>query len=330
MTSRLLLSALFLLPAVVAAQTAPPDADRVYEAAEVQPELVGGLAALQAQATYPEAARLAGTEGQVVVQFVVDEGGAVRDPVVLGAPDSLLAAAAVEAVRASSFTPGTVGGEPVRVRFAVPVRFVLRDAPAPPRPVEGAGELTLRVEYPESARREGVEGQVLVSVAVDEAGRPVDPVVVASPDARLSEAALDAVRRAQFVGGSGVGERFEIPISFSLDPEAYDRPAPVVGSDGVYETAEVAPELIGGLRGLQERLDYPEDARQAGIQGQVVVQFVVDEGGAVRDATVLRSPDAALSAAALRAVRPSRFKPGTVGGEPVRVRFAVPVTFRLR
>ena len=56
----------------------------------------------------------------------MDEGGAVRDPVVLGEPDSLLAAAAVEAVRASSFTPGTVGGEPVRVRFSVPFTFRLR------------------------------------------------------------------------------------------------------------------------------------------------------------------------------------------------------------
>ena len=306
---------------------APPADGRVYEAAEVPPELVGGLAALQARATYPEAARRAGAEGTVVVQFVVDEGGAVTDPVVLSAPDSLLAAAAVEAVRASSFTPGTVGGEPVRVRFAVPVRFVLRDEPTPTPP---ARAVTFRVEYPESARREGVEGRVVVSLGVDGAGRAVDPAVVSSPDERLSEAALDAVREAQFVGGAETSERFEIPVTFSLDPEAYDRPAPVVGADGVYETAEVQPELIGGLRGLQERVEYPEDARQAGIQGQVVVQFVVDEGGKVRDVTVLRSPDLALSAAALRAVRRSRFKPGTVGGEPVRVRFAVPVTFRLR
>jgi protein TonB len=111
-------------------------------------------------------------------------------------------------------------------------------------------------------------------------------------------------------------------------------PAPVLPDEtpdpGVFEVAEVQPELIGGLAGLQERVEYPEFARRAGIEGQVVVQFVVDERGNVVDPVVLRSPNELLSEAALEAVRESRFTPGQQRGRPVKVRFAVPVTFRLR
>ncbi len=106
-------------------------------------------------------------------------------------------------------------------------------------------------------------------------------------------------------------------------------PEPEPTEPDIFEVAEVQPELIGGLEGLQGRVFYPPDARAANVQGQVVLQFVVNEQGAVEDARVLRSPDDRLSEAALAAVRASRFTPGRQRGEPVKVRFAVPVTFRL-
>ena len=100
--------------------------------------------------------------------------------------------------------------------------------------------------------------------------------------------------------------------------------------DPIFTVVEVNPELIGGLVGLQSRVIYPEIAQRVGIEGQVVVQFVVDERGNVMDPVVLRSPSELLSEAALTAVRESRFTPGQQRGRPVKVRFAVPVTFRLR
>ncbi|MEM0963789.1 MAG: energy transducer TonB, partial [Bacteroidota bacterium] len=74
---------------------------------------------------------------------------------------------------------------------------------------------------------------------------------------------------------------------------------------------------------------YPSMAREAGIEGQVVVQFIVDEEGNVTDPVVLRSPADILSQAALEAVNASRFTPARQQGRAVKVRFAVPVTFRL-
>lgn len=94
--------------------------------------------------------------------------------------------------------------------------------------------------------------------------------------------------------------------------------------------SETPPTLIGGLEGLQRRVAYPESARRAGIQGQVVSEFIVGPAGTVECAQVIASPHAELTAAALDAVRTSTFTPGLLDGQPVRVRFALPISFRLR
>ena len=106
-------------------------------------------------------------------------------------------------------------------------------------------------------------------------------------------------------------------------------PPPTDEDDIFCRLYEVQPELVGGLAALQTAVVYPPDARAEGIEGQVVVQFLVQKDGAITDASVLRSPDERLSAAALDAVRQMTFTPGEQRGRTVVVRFAVPVTFRL-
>lgn len=94
--------------------------------------------------------------------------------------------------------------------------------------------------------------------------------------------------------------------------------------------AEEAPILLGGLSGLARRTRYPTEARRRGFEGKVCLQFVVSEEGAVENVTVTRSAHPLLDAEAVRAVRASRFTPGRRDGVPVRVRFSLPVQFRLR
>ncbi|MEM6288800.1 MAG: TonB family protein [Bacteroidota bacterium] len=125
------------------------------------------------------------------------------------------------------------------------------------------------------------------------------------------------------------------PVAPSVTPPTpVDPPDPPAANEDTDEgfvlIPDVQPELIGGLAALQSRVEYPEMARRVGIEGQVVVQFVVDERGTVVDPVVLRSPNDLLSEAAVKAVQESRFTPGQQRGRPVKVRFAVPVTFRLR
>lgn len=93
---------------------------------------------------------------------------------------------------------------------------------------------------------------------------------------------------------------------------------------------EQMPELIGGLAALQQQIRYPEMARRAGIQGLVIVQFIVNERGEIENPRVLRGIGGGCDEEALRVVRNARFVPGLQRGHPVRVQYQLPVVFRLQ
>ncbi len=98
----------------------------------------------------------------------------------------------------------------------------------------------------------------------------------------------------------------------------------------IFFVVEEMPELIGGLRELQQKINYPQMAKMAGVEGRVTVQFVVNEEGSVTDAVVLKGIGAGCDEEALRAVLSSKFKPGKQRGKPVKVKMSLPVTFKLR
>lgn len=104
-------------------------------------------------------------------------------------------------------------------------------------------------------------------------------------------------------------------------------------TEKVFVAVETMPELIGGIDGLTEEVEYPESAREAGVEGRVIVQFIVDEEGNVTEPAVLKAPDGdgagALEEEALRVVRQARFEPGMQRGKPVSVKMSLPVTFDL-
>ena len=105
----------------------PPDSDVDYFViVEEMPELIGGLAGLQRQIRYPEAARSAGIEGRVFLQFVVNEQGRVENPRVIrgigGGADEEALRVITEYAR---FTPGMQRGRNVRVQYSLPIVFRL-------------------------------------------------------------------------------------------------------------------------------------------------------------------------------------------------------------
>lgn len=113
--------------------------------------------------------------------------------------------------------------------------------------------------------------------------------------------------------------------------------APATTDDGeeVYEVVEKMPEFPdGGMPGLMKYLSanirYPEAAHKAGTQGRVTVQFVVGKDGSIGDVKVIRGVDPTLDAEAIRVISGMpKWKPGTQKGEPVNVKYTVPVMFRL-
>lgn len=106
--------------------------------------------------------------------------------------------------------------------------------------------------------------------------------------------------------------------------------APVLANEAVKATPQltVAPDI------MQQRLmhkvipDYPESARQAGVQGKVVLDAVIDANGAVTDVAVVSGPEA-LARAAADAVRWWRYEPYEVNGQALPVETSVMVEFRL-
>jgi len=97
----------------------------------------------------------------------------------------------------------------------------------------------------------------------------------------------------------------------------------------VYTVVEEMPELIGGLASIQNEIVYPEEARQAGIQGRVYIQFIVNEEGKVENPRVIRGIGGGADEVALEAVKKAEFNPGYQRGEPVAVQYSLPVVFML-
>lgn len=96
-----------------------------------------------------------------------------------------------------------------------------------------------------------------------------------------------------------------------------------------FVAVEQMPYIIGGESTLYDALVYPELARRAGVEGRVVVQFIVDENGNVINPQVIRGVGAGLDEAAVRAIQSVQFEPGRQRGRPVPVQYAIPVNFRL-
>ena len=105
--------------------------------------------------------------------------------------------------------------------------------------------------------------------------------------------------------------------------------------DKIYEVCEQMPIFEGGdaalLKYLTDSVKYPESAKKHGVQGRVVIGFIVEKDGSLTDVKVLRHVDIALDAEALRVVKGMpKWIPGCQDEQLVRVRYNVPVSFRLK
>jgi len=104
----------------------------------------------------------------------------------------------------------------------------------------------------------------------------------------------------------------------------------------VFVVVESMPEFPGGQQALfkylSENVKYPVIAQENGIQGRVICQFVVNKDGSIVDVEVVRSGgDPSLDKEAIRVIKTMpKWKPGKQRGKPVRVKYTVPVNFKLQ
>lgn len=102
----------------------------------------------------------------------------------------------------------------------------------------------------------------------------------------------------------------------------------------VFVTVELQPEFVGGLTGLEKYLSqvlhYPALAKEAGVQGKVLVRFMVMEDGSINNIQVVRSIGYGCDEEAQRVVKAMpRWKPGRLNGKPVRSVYILPVLFKI-
>lgn len=106
-------------------------------------------------------------------------------------------------------------------------------------------------------------------------------------------------------------------------------------TEEIFKSAEQMPQFPGGdaalMKYINSHIHYPAAAEENNIQGRVVVQFVVEKDGSVGQVKVARSVDRSLDNEAVRVVKSlPKFIPGKQNGQPVRVWYTLPVTFKLQ
>ena len=104
----------------------------------------------------------------------------------------------------------------------------------------------------------------------------------------------------------------------------------IIDDEPYINWAEEMPEPIGGLKTLQQKVVYTEFAKKVGIEGKVIIEAWIDEGGNVVDARLVRDIGGGLGNSALDAVLSTKFIPGKQRGIPVKVKVMIPVRFALR
>ncbi len=219
---------------------------------DTPPKPIGGFEAIQRNLRYPEIARKAGIEGRVVLYVHVNEDGRVAETRVLKSlGEAGCDEAAMAAVKSVRWKPATRDGKPVKVWVAIPIIFRLnKSGPAsppagvapppppgssiqeqegvfvpydqPPAPVGGFAAIQGHLKYPETARKMGIEGRVILNVLIDENGRVAGTKVLRSlGESEFSDAAVKAIKSVRWKPAMRAGQPVKvwvaIPVIFRLN-----------------------------------------------------------------------------------------------------------------
>lgn len=228
--------------------------------------------------------------------------------------------------------------------------------------------LSKNVRYPAEAHAIGAQGRVIVSFTVKKDGSIADTKVERSVNPYLDKEAMRVIAampkwKPGKQRGEAVNVKFTVPVAFRLSgPElpkaeevkqsdmdevvvvgyaAKDYPTSEGGSvkgeneDEVFTMVEAMPKFPGGQAGLFQYLarsiKYPVIAQKSKEQGRVIIQMVISKDGSLSNIKVLRSVSPSLDAEAVRVVgNMPKWEPGMQKGQPVSVKYTIPIVFRLQ
>ena len=204
------------------------------------------------------------------------------------------------------------------------------------------------LKYPVEAQENGIQGRVVCQFIVEKDGSISNVEVLRGIDPSLDREAFRLISTMpKWTPAKQRGEivrvRFTLPIMFRLTVETQPVNQPTtssaemqVSSDStIFVIVEMQPEFPGGdvarMDYISQNTRYPERAKNAGISGRVITHFVVEKDGSISNAEIIRGVDPELDAEALRLVRSMpKWTPGKQKGQIVRVKFVLPIFFRLQ
>ena len=177
---------------------------------------------------------------------------------------------------------------------------------------------------------------VLSSVKVTEL-QIVDDDKVRPEDEILTQEEIEETNKAfgqtNVDNGQDERDKFQTAVTDVVVEKPVEKPKEAVAQ--VFHSVEQMPQFPGGeaalMKFLQSHINYPPMAAENGVQGRVVVQFVVDKTGKVGEVKVVRSVDKDLDKEAARVCASlPKFTPGRQNGQAVAVWYTLPVTFKLQ
>jgi TonB family protein len=193
------------------------------------------------------------------------------------------------------------------------------------------------IRYPKSARDKGIQGKVIATFVVEKNGSLSDVRIARGVSKDIDDESLRVLRlspnwKPGIQDKRKVRVQYSIPISFTL-ADNIGKSTPNK-TDAVFTSVEQVPEFPGGLNEfghfLAVNIKYPKTDREKGIQGKVIVTFVVEEDGSLSGLKVTRGVSKGLDDESVRVLKLSpNWKPGIQNGRKVRVQYSVPINFSL-
>ncbi len=341
------------------------DSGKVFDSSEINPSFPGGM---QAQMTflannivYPEIAKEQGIQGTVFVNFIAEKDGRLTHIKILRGVSTEIDQEVIRVVKKMPrWEAGTNKGEKVRVRLNMPVKFLLQADVEPSEEtikedeifilVEDnasfpGGDDTLRkylkdhIQYPEMAKKNGIEGRVYLKFVVEKDGSITNIKVLRGIGSGCDEEAVRVVSNMpKWNPGKQrrkvVRQYFNIPVKFSFeaDVKSSEESNKDNNEDEIFKIVENQPSFPGGadaeFKYFKENVKYPELAKKNDIEGIIYVWFVVEKDGSITNVKIQREIGGGCDEEALRVIKNMpKWNPGTQKGAPVRVRLFKVIQF---
>ncbi|MEA3461486.1 MAG: TonB family protein, partial [Bacteroidota bacterium] len=267
---------------------------------------------------YPETAAKNEISGRVIVQFTVDKTGKVVDPVVVRGVDPALDKEALRVVNSSpKWTPGMQRGKKVDVVFTYPFNFVLDD------PKKDGTEKTETITL---KKTDGSEANPVYILD----GKQIDNIENINPDLIDN---ISVYKNPDSPMVKKYNAKDGVVVITTKEAAAKENEMESFEKDGeVFYIVEDMPKFPGGTPALKtyiySNLEYPEKVKNEGIEGEVVVRFLVNEKGQVVNEEVLRSTYEGFDAPALKVISEMPdWTPGKQRGKAVKVWYVVSIKF---